>query len=392
MNQPGVTKTFDLSRIDESGRRAILDALRLDREKIPDLRFDQTSRVLEIKFADSASAEQGEQFVDGMVRTHRRFVRKIVRENRPAHLHIQDIDARVAVSKDVHVLGDGLIGLSGSFLKLFRFFEAEFLRLSREFGAAEHHYPSMIPSSVLAEVKYFGHFPQHVTFCSHLPGHMPLLESLTHGETGSDESDPDLIKPLLESPRHALIPGVCFPCYRQFRGITLQPDEVKTLTMQGHVYRYEGANFRPLTRGWDFTVRDIVFFGAHEDMVGLRNRVMDRTIDLCRELDLAVTIELANDPFFLDANRDKTIYQRMGEVKYELLFQLPYRGEALAASSFNLHRDFYTSIYDTRQAGGQVAESACMGFGVDRWVYGFLSQKGFDQEHWPERVKSHLAD
>jgi hypothetical protein len=80
----------------------------------------------------------------------------------------------------------------------------------------------------------------------------------------------------------------------------------------------------------------------------------------------------------------------MGEVKYELHFQLPYRGEALAASSFNLHRDFYTSVYDTRRADGSLAESACMGFGLERWLYGFLSQKGLDRSGWPERVTSRL--
>jgi hypothetical protein len=109
---------------------------------------------------------------------------------------------------------------------------------------------------------------------------------------------------------------------------------------------------------------------------------MDRALALCRDLDLEVTIELANDPFFLDASRDKAIYQRMGEVKYELLFPLANR-DALAASSFNLHRDYYTSVYNTRRPDGSLAESACMGFGLERWLYGFLAQKGLERGAWP---------
>ena len=138
--------------------------------------------------------------------------------------------------------------------------------------------------------------------------------------------------------------------------------------MQNHIFRYEGDNFRPFAHGWDFTVRDIVFFGGSDELVRLRRKVMDRAMVLCRELDLEVTIELANDPFFLDASRDKTVYQRMGEAKYELLFPMPHRQESLAASSFNLHRDFYTSVYETRRADGELAESACMGFG---WNAGY---------------------
>jgi hypothetical protein len=60
-------------------------------------------------------------------------------------------------------------------------------------------------------------------------------------------------------------------------------------------------------------------------------------------------------------------------------------------SSFNLHRDFYTKIYDIRFAGGAYAETACMGFGIDRWVYGFLAQKGLDPRQWPERVRARVA-
>jgi seryl-tRNA synthetase len=264
------------------------------------------------------------------------------------------------------------------------------LRLAEEFGAEENHYPVMLPAEVLAEVGYLAHFPQHVTFCSHLPASLPVLESLASAPDAVREGTPEEFAARLSSPRHVLIPGVCLPCYRQQRGVVLEPGRVLTLTMQNHVFRYEGASFRPLTRGWDFTVRDIVFFGSYEELTRLRGEVMERTLELCRELDLEVTVELANDPFFLDASRDKAVYQRMGEVKYELLFQLPYRGEALAASSFNLHRDFYTSVYDTRRADGSLAESACMGFGLERWLYGFLSQKGLARGGWPARVTSRL--
>ena len=125
----------------------------------------------------------------------------------------------------------------------------------------------------------------------------------------------------LGEPRHILTPAVCLPCYRQHRGAVI--DGVRTLTMQNHVFRYEGTSFRPLQRGWDFTVRDIVFFGTDEELSRLREAVMDRAIALCQELGLQATIELANDPFFLDTSRDKAVYQRMGEVKYELLFPLP---------------------------------------------------------------------
>lgn len=328
------------------------------------------------------AAAHVEAFIDKTRRTHKLIARKVLKENHAKVLEFHDIDAALASSPDVQILGDGLIGLRGSLLALFRFFESEFRKLAASYGAEENHYPVMVPSNVLAEVGYFGHFPQHITFCSHLRGDLPALEAV------ASAGDAPELEGRLEQPHHVLTPAVCLPCYRQQRGVVLEPGAVRTLTMQNHVFRYEGTNFRPLKRGWDFTVRDIVFFGSGEDLTRLRSEIMERALMFCRELDLEVTIELANDPFFLDASRDKAIYQRMGEVKYELLFPLPHLHESLAASSFNLHRDFYTSVYDTRRVSGELAESACMGFGLERWVYGFLSQKGMDPAGWPARVGS----
>jgi len=366
---------FDLRKVTESGVRAILDGLRIDVENVRSHAFDAATGTLTVELIHPQAAAHVEAFIANTRRTHRLIARKVLKEHHASSFALHDIDGALARSPDVQILGDGLIGLRGAVLELFRFFERKFRDLAADYDAEENHYPVMVPSEVLAEVGYFGHFPQHITFCSHLRGDLPVLE-----EVASSSGLPEL-EGRLGPPRHVLTPAVCLPCYRQQRDVVLDPGAVRTLTMQNHVFRYEGTNFRPLRRGWDFTVRDIVFFGSGEDLTRLRSEVMDRAMSLCQELDLEVTIELANDPFFLDASRDKAIYQRMGEVKYELLFPLP-DGGALAASSFNLHRDFYTSVYGTRRAGGELAESACMGFGLERWVYGFLTQKGLDPVRW----------
>lgn len=368
-----LTRTFDLSRIGDAGAHAIVDALRVDHENVRGQTLDGETKQLIVELTREEAGEHVEAFIAAMKRTHKLIGRKILKETHASKLQIRDVDAALAASPDVEILGDGLVGLRGSLLRLFRFFEGRFRQIAAEFGADERHYPVMVPSELLEEVGYIGHFPQHITFCSHLPGSLPVLQEVA--------AQPETLLERLDDPRHVLTPAVCLPCYRQQRGSVI--DGVLTLTMQNHVFRYEGTNFRPLSRGWDFTVRDIVFFGSYDDLSRLRAEVMERAIALCRELDLEVTIELANDPFFLDTSRDKAVYQRMGEVKYELLFPIPHRGEFLAASSFNLHRDFYTSVYGTKRANGELAESACMGFGVERWLYGFLTQKGLDPRDWP---------
>jgi seryl-tRNA synthetase len=384
-----VTRTIDLSRASEAAVQAVLHGLALNSDHVLDSKFHADRRTLEVQCASNDAADRTASFVAGMLQTHRRIAAKVLFQTESRENTWFDVDQELSRTNELLPLGPGLAGIRGGILQLFRFFEHEFLQLAKEFHAEEQQYPTLLPAELVAELGYLGHFPQHVTFCSHLPDDLSVLDSVAR-VMGSPEEIVRHAGENTASPQHVLTPGVCLPCYRQLRGTTLAEGEVRTLTMQNHVFRYESNRFRPMARGWDFTVRDIVFFGTYADMQTRRQQVLERTLELCRALDLTVTVEVANDPFFLDANRDKTIFQRMGEVKYELLFPLPFRDESLAASSFNLHRDFYTSVYGTQMADGNHAESSCIGFGLDRWTYGFLSQKGLHPERWPQRVRNYL--
>jgi seryl-tRNA synthetase len=313
---------------------------------------------------------------------------KILREHVASRCSGIDSDDVLMASGDVHVLGDGLIGLRGNVLALFRFFEHTFLRLSRRFRTEEHHYPVLLPVQILEEVGYFGHFPQQVTFCTYLPEDLPMLEAVARSATENGGRLALDLRQRVETAAHALKPAVCLPCYGHYRGTRIAAGEVVRVTVQNHVFRREGTRYDTLARLWDFHVRDLVFMGSYEQVSALRQEVMNEVMVLCEEIDLTVRLELANDPFFLSESSDKIVYQRLGEVKYELMLRIPHREMDVAAASFNLHRDFYASVYDIRRHDGAMAETACMGFGIERWVYGFLSQKGMDPRGWPEHVSA----
>ncbi len=325
-----------------------------------------------------------------MTKPPRAYRTKILREHTAARHVGLDGDDVLMASSDVHVMGPGLVSLRGDVLAVFRFFEHTFLRLSRRFDATENHYPVILPAQILEEVGYFGHFPQHVTFCTHLPEDLPIIEAVARSANENQGRLAEELRAQVQIASHALKPAVCLPCYGQHRGARIPEGEVVRVTMQNHVFRHETSPYDALARLWDFQVRDIVFMGSFQRLKALRQEVMDAAMDLCKELDLTARLELANDPFFLSENSNKIVYQRLGEVKYELMLTIPHRDMAVAASSFNLHRDFYASVYDIRHPDGAVAETACMGFGIERWVYGFLSQKGMDPREWPEQVTSFI--
>lgn len=383
----GLHRHYNLEDARPEVFRQILETVQVARDSVKLRSVDESGQAFSIE----ASSEQALGYLDDLVghalKSQRHLRRRAYRHTRGAGRFDGDIDAALERSPDVQFLGPGLAGLGGDVLRLFAFFESEFAELARRYGAAERRYPVMLPTDLLQELGYFEHFPHQVTFCCHLPEDLPLFERVATESGRGAESLRAEVARHLGAPEHALKPAVCLPCYRELRGRRLDPGERVVLSMQNHVFRYEGANFRSLSRLWDFTVRDVVLFGAGPDLETARAEIMEWAIGLCDELGLEARLELASDPFFLDGSRAKHVYQRLGEVKVELVVALPARGEDLAVSSFNLHRDFYTGRYGI-ELGEGVAESACMGFGLERWLYGFLSQWGLDPTAWPERVRA----
>jgi hypothetical protein len=324
-------------------------------------------------------------------RTQRKLRRKVASESRARWLYGGDAERELAEAGEIHFFGPGLVGFRGRALAVFQFFEREFRSLALRHRAEENHYPALLPSEVLRDVGYFGHFPQHVTLCTRFPEDLQLLQDVASKADAAGGALPPDALARLAPPAHVLQPAVCLPCYPHHAGRVLTDAAGFAVTMQNRVYRYEAQNFRSLARLWDFTVRDVVFFADGDTVTRRRAEVMDDAIALCRELDLEASIELANDPFFLDGTRDKRVYQRLGEVKYELLLTLPNHETPLAVSSFNLHRDFYTRVYDVHLADGRFAETGCIGFGLERWTHAFLCQKGLDPARWPLRMAAQIG-
>ena len=383
-----VRQEIDLTALTDESRLAIVDglmAIGLAVKLTPDGIADLTA-------ANAVKMAEGKKFAEALRQTHRLVARRVLRES-AAQRSRGCTDAELAACGDLHFFADGLTGISGVLLKLFRYFEKTFASYAAHYTALDQHYPVMLPAKLLQEVGYTSNFPQHVTLCSHFPDELPVLERVAKlSKEPLSEAQAAELGAALEDPDHVLTPAVCLPCYSQNAGLRLAKGEVRRLTMQNHVFRYEANRFQPLSRGWDFSVRDIVFFGSSADLTRLRADVMERVFGFCETLGMEVSLELANDPFFVDGSRDKVVYQRMGEVKYELLFHIPDRDAPLAASSFNLHRDFYTSVYDIAFEDETRAESACVGFGLERWLYAFVRQKGLDPAIWPEEVRAAITE
>jgi hypothetical protein len=81
--------------------------------------------------------------------------------------------------------------------------------------------------------------------------------------------------------------------------------------------------------------------------------------------------------------------QRSERLKLELLVQIA-GPEPTACASFNHHREHFAGTYGLTLSTGEIAHTACLGFGHERIVLALLRTHGLDPDSWPEGVRGEL--
>ena len=258
--------------------------------------------------------------------------------------------------------GTGQLAYSGRFLAVCHFFDARLRNMARRRRAAEHCYPALIPTETLRQLDFFASFPHLATFASH-----------------RKSKDPD----------HALSPAVCYHTSNLLRNKRI-PRVPYCVTAAGACFRFEGPALRNTPeRLWNFTMREIIFFGSASQIESMRRSLMASVKRLAAGASVVARLEEASDPFFLGTSSGKLLLQRLKKLKYELQANFTENGN-LAIASFNNHEDFFAKRMNIRLPNGTIAHSGCVAFGIERWAYVFLCQNGLDPRSWPARLRRYV--
>jgi seryl-tRNA synthetase len=100
---------------------------------------------------------------------------------------------------------------------------------------------------------------------------------------------------------------------------------------------------------------------------------------------------LANDPFFGRGGKVQKVMQREQNLKYEFVVPICSTEKPTAIGSCNYHLDHFGSVFGIRSADGEVAHSACVGFGLERVALALFKTHGLALEDWPAEVRDVLA-
>lgn len=293
-----------------------------------------------------------------------------------------DVYAALASQGAVSHAGPGLAAVGEPMLGLIRALDERVISLVRDsFPVREYAYPTLIPTEVVARCGYFDSFPQFMMFVTRLHTDTDTYAEFRKAYTDAD-ARPRWILDHSDDLSNCLPPTMCFHTYNQYWGSRLASDELLVVSSKGKAFRFESRYATGLDRLWDFTIREIVFFGSREAVLIARRTLLERTRELLGELGLASQCEVANDPFFTDPGRaTRLASQVMRESKYEL--RLPVGDRTLATASFNYADTFFTERFDLAFDDGSRAHSGCVGFGLERLAYAFACQHGLSPGHWP---------
>ncbi len=335
-----------------------------------------------------AVRDKCERFLTGMVSRFRKIETKVHFTNvrRDKHPIIDGVYEELQARGWLFEHGQGQVSLSGPALRLLNAVDQKFGRIYMSRFDAEHRsYPAMIRADVLARCGYFEMHPNAVSFVSHVVEDFDELERFRqanagHGSLQVPGNDS------FEKPHYCLNPAACFPCYEAFEGKTI-PGDGTILTWMGRVFRYESQNIRGLDRLWEFNVRELVFLGTDAFINDGRKEAVDIICDIAHEWDLDLHIETATDPFFATVSAAKKFFQQSLDVKFEIRLAVAPdksgKARSVAGGSINLHGPFFGNRFDIKLEDGSPAISACVGFGLERWVLALFSQHGFDARRWP---------
>ncbi|NUT22761.1 MAG: hypothetical protein HOV77_26635 [Hamadaea sp.] len=264
----------------------------------------------------------------------------------------------------------GQAGLTGPLLRLADDLDHAFQQLAAQWQAVEERPPATLPASALT-----GHlraFPHQATFAIGLEPTDTNLGEFADGPVVGPAGSVVLTRtgPVTT----VLTPAACFHVYAQRRGTQLT--EAAYVTTRTTCFRRE-QHYEPLRRQWNFSMREIVCLGTSDETTSFLAEARAQTDDFARRIGLPLAWAPATDPFFRPHRQPGFLLQRVQPVKHEAMYG------SLALASANRHHDHFGSTFDINRAGVPVS-TACVAFGLERWLYAVVDRHGTDPGAWPE--------
>jgi seryl-tRNA synthetase len=254
-------------------------------------------------------------------------------------------------------------------------------------------WPKLIPIPVMNKMRYLEGLPEGMYYCC-APRRDPEVFDKFRQELIINKEVPiHLLKEGLKDPSYVLAPAQCEPFYEFFSHEVIDEEEmpIKFFDRSGWTYRWEAGGAKGLDRVHEFQRIELVWLGTPEQVEELRDLTLKISEDLANQLALEWYTEVGDDPFYLEGRKTEERGIEFPDVpKYEMRLVAPTQDKGVAVVSANIHGTHFIEGFSIKEAHNHRIWTGCTGIGISRWIFGFLAQKGFDDDKWPEEVRNRM--
>ncbi|MFO0735596.1 MAG: amino acid--[acyl-carrier-protein] ligase [Labilithrix sp.] len=287
------------------------------------------------------------------------------------------LDKRLLVATGVR----GVFGRGHVFEDVLQRFDQFVERSVKGDGAEKLHFPPILNRKNLEKSGYLKSFPQLAGTVFAFQGkdaeHMQLLEKLAAGEDWTAYQ---------RATEVVLTPAGCYPVYPTMAGKL--PDGGKLIDLWSYCFRHEPSD--DPARMQMFRMRELIRLADLESVRKWRAEWIDRGLQMLKDVGLPAYVALANDPFFGRGGRMLAANQREQELKFEIVCPITSEEKPTAIMSFNYHQDHFGTTFGIQTADGNTAQTACLGFGMERIILALFKVHGLDPATWPAAVRAVL--
>ena len=246
-------------------------------------------------------------------------------------------------------------------------------------------FPPIIPRKTFEKSEYMKSFPTLAgTIHSFVGGEREQMKLLGAIERGEDWSA------AFPATQVCLTPAACYPVYPAVAQAGRLPANGRTVDVLGFVFRHEPSG--DPARMQMFRQREHVRIGPPDVVQAFRAKWLERGTQLMiTDLQLPGGADVANDPFFGRGGKILAQNQRDQTLKFEILIPITSIEKPTACVSFNYHQEHFGHLFGIETADGQVAHTACFGFGLERCTLAMFKHHGLDIAGWPKSIRERLA-
>ena len=277
----------------------------------------------------------------------------------------------------------GLYGRGRDFEHVIDRFDAIVTREGAKLRPEVMRFPPIFNRANYEQIDHINNFPDLMgsvhTFTGNEREHRELLGKFERKEDWSRDLAPA---------RVMMTPAICYPLYPTAAGTTL-PDGGRRVDLQGYAFRHEPSP--DPARMQIFRMHEFVRLGTAEQALEHRAFWLDKGAEIFNSVGLAVETVVANDPFFGRGGKVQKAIQREQALKFEFVIPICSAEKPTAIGSCNYHVDHFGVAFGIRTAAGEVAHSACVGFGLERIALALFKTHGLEIGRWPAEVRDVLA-